>query len=179
MKSVILTTSIALLPAVFSLAPASQAPPSPGTPQIAYVSAQRILAESPDARADVARFQAMQQQKTTELRAQQHALDATRQKLAQASDGSGRIQLQQQELQQRLDLERATGQAQADLQALQRQVNTDLQSKVKGVVEDLVKGKNIQLVLNGDAAVIWAAPSTDLTADVLERLNATAKPAVK
>jgi len=175
MKTAVITTSIALLPAMFSLAPAAQTAATRVTSPIAYVSAQRIMAEFPEARADVARLQAMQQQKATALRAQQQALESTRQQLANAADGAARVQLQQQEQQQRTDLERATAQAQADLQTLQRQINTDLQAKVKVVVEDLVKAQNIQLVLNGDSAVIWAASSTDLTPAVIERLNA--KPA--
>ena len=177
MKTALITTSIALLPAMFSLLPAGQAPAARVTSQVAYVSAQRILEGSPDAKAEFARLQTMQQQKTTALRAQQQTLETTRQQLAQAADGPGRIQLQQQELQQRTDFERATVKAQADLQTLQREVNIALQTKVKAVVEDLVKGQNIQLVLNGDAAVVWAAPGVDLTPAVIERLNAKPAPA--
>lgn len=171
MKTAFVTTSIALLPAMFSLAPAGQAPATQGTSRIAYVSGQRIVAESPETKAAFARLPALQQERATALRAKQQALEATRQQLAQTSDGSTRIQLQQQELQQRTDLERATVLAQADLQALQRQLDADLKSKVKAVVDDLVKGQNIQLVLN-DQAVVWAAPDTDLTGAVVERLNA-------
>ena len=47
---------------------------------------------------------------------------------------------------------------------------------MKTVVEELVKGQNIQVVLN-DTTVIWAAPDTDLTAAVIERLNAQPAPA--
>jgi outer membrane protein len=175
MKTALITTSIALLPALLSLSPAGQAPAAPGIPQIAYISGQRILTESSEAKADFARLPALQQQKTTELRAKQQALDATRQQLAQASDNSTRLQLQQQELQQRTEIERAAAQAQVDLQTLQRQLNSDLQTRVKVVLDDLVKGQNVQLVLN-DTAVIWAAPSTDLTAAVIERLNAKPAP---
>jgi Skp family chaperone for outer membrane proteins len=177
MKTALITTSIALLPAMLSLAPAAQAPAASSTPRIAYISAQRIVEGSPDAKAEFARLQTMQQQKATALRAQQQTLEATRQQLAQTADGGGRIQLQQQEVQQRTDLERATAQAQADLQTLQREVNTALQTKVRAVVDDLVKGQNIQVVLNGEAAVIWAAPGTDLTAAVIARLNAKPAPA--
>jgi Skp family chaperone for outer membrane proteins len=38
----------------------------------------------------------------------------------------------------------------------------------------------IQIVLNADAAIVWAAPGTiDLTAQVLERLNANAAAAAQ
>jgi Skp family chaperone for outer membrane proteins len=177
MKTALITTSIALLPAMLSLAPVAQAPASRVASPIAYVSAQRILEGSPDARTEFARIQTMQQQRTTALRAQQQALEATRQQLALAADAPARAQLQQQELKERTELERATAQAQADLQSLQREVNNTLQTKVRAVVEDLVKAQNIQLVLNGDSAVIWGASNIDLTPAVIERLNAKPAPA--
>src|SRR6478672_10479964 len=101
MKTAFIATSIALLPAMFSLAPAGQAPAAQAAPRIAYVSGQRILAESPEAKAEFARFPALQQQKATELRVKQQALDATRQQLAQAGDSTARAQLQLLEQQQR------------------------------------------------------------------------------
>jgi Skp family chaperone for outer membrane proteins len=172
MKTALMTLPIALLTTVFSLGSAGQAPPSPATPPIGYISAQRIIAEATSAKADNARFQALQQQRATELRTKQQTLEATRQQLAQATDTSTRGQLEQQDRQQQTDLERATAQAQAELQALQRQFQTDLQAKVKSAVDDLAKSQNIQLVLNADTSVVWAAPGMDLTAAVVQRLNA-------
>jgi len=160
-----------LLPAFLSLVPGGQAA-APRTSQIGYVSAQRILTDSAAGKADVARVQTMQQQRATELRAKQQTLEATRQQLIQASDASARGQLQQQEQQQRIELERASTQAQTDLQALQRQMQVDMQTRVKSVMDDVVKGQNIQVVLNGDTSVVWAAPGLDLTAAVIERMNA-------
>jgi Skp family chaperone for outer membrane proteins len=57
------------------------------------------------------------------------------------------------------------------MQNLQRQVQTDFQERVRGVLAEMVKGQNIQMVLNGDAAVVWSAPGMDLTSAVIERLN--------
>jgi Skp family chaperone for outer membrane proteins len=175
MKTALITTSIALLPAMLSLAPVAQAPAAPGRPRIAYVSAQRIVDGVPEAKAEFLRVQTMQQQRATALRAQQQTLEATREQLARATDAAQRTQLQGQEVQQRTDLEKATLQAQGDLQTLQRQVNNDLQTKVKAVVADLVKGQNIEAVLNGDTSIVWAVPNADLTQAVIEKLNA--KPA--
>jgi Skp family chaperone for outer membrane proteins len=142
-----------------------------GGQAVAYVSAQRILAEANDAKAEVAKVQTLQQQKSAELRAKQQALDTLRQQLAQATDVSVRVELQQQELQQRTDLDRASAQAQADLQALQRQAQNEVQVRVKSVLNDLSKGEKFQIVLNSDTAIVWAAPGVDLTTAVIERLN--------
>ncbi len=177
MKLSFVTMSIASLTTIFSLSGAQQAPRGPRTSTIAYVSAQRIVAESNEGKAELARIQAMQQQKASELQAKQQTLEATRQRLAQSSDGSARLQLQQQEQQQRLELERATAQVQMDLQAFQRQMNADLQGRVRSIVSDLVRAQDLQLVLNGDAAVIWGATALDLTATVVQKLNETAPPA--
>ena len=81
------------------------------------------------------------------------------------------MQLQQQELQQRTDLERATAQAQTEMQNLTRQVQAEFQGRVRGVLAEIVKGQNVQMVLNGDAAVVWSAPGLDLTNAVIERLD--------
>jgi len=175
MKTLLLTLPIALLATVFSLTTAGQVPPPPATSRIAYVSAQRILSESTEAKADVARLQAAQLEKANELRTKQQALEATRQRLAQ-SDSSTRSQLQQDEAQQRTDLERSTAQAQADLQARQRQFQSDLQARLRPILADLATAQNIQVVLNADTAVLWSAPGMDLSSAVIERLNAAAAP---
>ncbi len=180
MKTLLIALPIALLATVFSLAAAGQAPAPRVMPTIGYVSAQRILAESTSAKAKIARLQADQMQKTTDLRTKQQALEATRQQLAQVTDSPARIQLQQQEQQQRTDLERSSAQANLELQAVQRQFQNDLQANVKSVVDDLAKSQNLQLVLNGDASVVWAAPGVmDLTATVIQRLDAAPSTSIR
>jgi len=168
MKSLFMASPIALLPMFFSLFQANQAP-APTVP-IGYISPQRILAESVEGKANVARFQSMQQDKTNQLRAMQQTLETTRQKLARAPV-SARSELQRQEQAQRTDLERANAQAQADLQGLQRQLNADLQVKLKPFVDDLAAEKRLQLILNMDTAVMWAPQGMDLTATLVERMD--------
>jgi len=144
---------------------------------VAYVNMQRALTESAAGKAELARVQTLQQQRANELRTRHETLERLRGQLAQASEAATRVKLQQQESQQRTDLERATVQVQQELQNLQRKVTADLQSRVKAIVEELVKGKGLQLVLNGEQAVIWSAPGADLTNSVIERLNAQSKAA--
>lgn len=144
------------------------------TSPIAYVSVQRVLSESTAAKADAAHLLAMQQQKAQELRQKQQALEATQQQLGGAAGVFRGQQLRQQAQQQRADLERATAQAQSDLQSLQRQLQTDFRRRLKSALDDLVKRQGVQLVLNEDTAVVWTAPGSDLTAAVIERLNAVA-----
>jgi len=173
MKTLLMIVSLALVVAVLSSAVSGQAPASRPPSSIGYVSAQRILAEATEAKAEVARVQAFQQQKTTELRAKQQALEATRVQLAAATDPALRVKLQQQDMQQRAELERANAQAQVDIQNAQRQMLADVQSRVKNAVDDLARAQNLQVVVNADAALIWAAPGLDLTPAVIERMNRT------
>ncbi len=138
---------------------------------VAYVSGQRIFAESSEGKALRAKLEAQQQQRANEIRTRQQTLEGIRKQLAQATDNATRAQLQQQELQQRTDLERANAQAQSEMQKLQRQVQTEFQGRVREVLAEVTKGQNVQMVLNGDLAVVWSAPGSDLTNAVIERLN--------
>jgi outer membrane protein len=176
MKTLVVAASLALLATVYSMTARGQTPPSRETPQIGYIAAQRVINESKDAAADVARLQATQQQRTTELKVSQQALAATRQQLEQATD-STRAPLQQRVQQQQADLDRATAQMQTDLQTLQRQMQAEIQTRVRAAADQVGREQNLQLILNGDTAVVWAAPGLDVTAAVIDRVNATATPA--
>ena len=156
---------------------AGQAPTTRPSLPVGYVNIQRVMAESAAGKTELARVQTLQQQRANELRTRQQTLEGIRSQLAQASESAARVKLQQQELQQRTDLERATVQAQQELQNLQRKVVSDFQIRVRGIVEELVKGQGLQLVLNGEQAVIWSAPGADLTNSVIERLNSQSKAA--
>ncbi len=171
MKITLITSVLALTAGGWAIAPRQ-------TPQadfrIRYVSSNRILAEATEAKAEVARIQAIQQQKAAELREKQQLLESTRQQLAAATEAELRSKLQQQELQERTDLERATAQAQSDLQAAQRTMQAGLQAKLKGILDEMLKDQDVKIVLNAESAVVWSAPGVDLTPAVIERWNAKA-----
>ena len=67
-------------------------------------------------------------------------------------------------------------QGQVDLQNLQRQISNDLMAKVRPILEELVAGTDVQIVLQADGPILWAAPGLDLTQAVVERLNAAPLP---
>jgi Skp family chaperone for outer membrane proteins len=163
--------ALAVVSLVVSLAPQIRGQSRAAT-RVAFVSGQRVLNESVPGKAEAARLQALQQRKATEVQALQQAIEATRQELTRATDDAGRVRLLQQEQTQRAAVERAAIQAQQEIQALQRQLQTGLQTRAKAIISELVKGRDIQLVLEGDTSVVWADPSADLTSEVLQRLNA-------
>lgn len=170
MKTALVWCVIPLVPVATWLGFAQQRQSPAGA--IAYVSAQRITNETTEGKAGVARVQALQRELGDDVRLKQQALETTRSQLPMAQ-ADARPRLQAQEQQQRSDLERAAIRAQADLQALQRQVSADALIRVKNVVSEIVKGGDIKVVLNLETAVIWAAPSLDLTDAVIARMNAS------
>lgn len=172
MKNSVLVAIVAL--AVISAMATTRPPaPVPAASPVGYVTPSRIFAETTEGKAGVARVQALQQQRQGELRTKQQALEATRQKMAKAGDPIVRLELQQQEQQQTSDLERSVLQSQNDVVALRRQVEADVQAKVKKALDELVKGRNVGVVLNADTSIVWASPSVDFTDAVIQRLNAT------
>ena len=135
-------------------------PAAPPTLRLAVMSTQRVMAESSEARAIVARQQARQQQRNTELKTMQQALEETRGQLSKANDAAERDTLERKERQQ------------SDLQANQRQVLTELRAIINPVLADVVKDRNLQIILSSDVSVVWAAPGLDVTSEVVQRLNA-------
>jgi Skp family chaperone for outer membrane proteins len=168
----------ALVLAFVTYSAEGQTTPSSPVTGVAYVSSQRILNEVASARAELAKIQALQAQKNSELRAKQQAIDGIRKQIAAAADNDARAQLMKQEDEQRQELQRTAQEAQTELQRLQREVQVSLQAKVKAATEELSKTQNIKLVLNSDTSVIWAAPGFDVTNQLIDKLNAepTTKP---
>ena len=142
------------------------------TGRVRYVISNRILSEATEPKAQVAQMQAAQQKAAAELREKQQVLEKTRTELGQATDTTVRTKLLQQEQQQRAELERLTAQAQQEIQTLQRTLNTAFQAKLREILDEILKGQDVDLVLSGDVAVLWAAPGADLTSAVIERWNA-------
>jgi outer membrane protein len=171
MKLALLTIPGILVALVFSLPLIRQGTAS-SQPGIGYVSPKRIVAGSADARAEASKFQAAAKQTAADLNAKRQALETTRQEIAKTTDTAARAALQQREREQRADVERGTAEAQRQLQSSQRELVGDLNVLLKPVLDQIVKERNIQVVLNADTGLVWAAPSLDLTSEVIARLNA-------
>jgi Skp family chaperone for outer membrane proteins len=152
-----------------------QAVQSRSTVSIGYISMQRVLSESLEAKAAAKRLEELRQARAKDIAAKQKALEATR--LEQANAGgvfaaSKRAGLKARGDQQQKEVQEATQQAQGEFVNVQRQLQTDLRGELNAIVADLAKRRAIQLVLNEDVAVVWTSTGNDLTAEVLERLNA-------
>jgi outer membrane protein len=149
----------------------AQAPTIPADARVAYVSVQRISTESAAGKAATSRVTALQQQKASELRAKQQAVQETRRLIAQATAPEERTRLAAQEASQQADFERASAQAQIELQNLQREINVEMRPRVVKALDEILKGTHIEVVANVDSTLVWSAPGLDLTNAVIERLN--------
>lgn len=171
MKTVLIAVTAALLGSSLSLAVVGQAQTAKTPSAVAYVSGQRILAETAHGRSQTGRLQTLQRRHAEELRAKQETLEGTRKQLAGSPDPAARVSLQQKELEQRTDLERTAQQLQRDFAALQREVNAEVQRRVKVTLDELMATQSYQMVMNAETSVVWANPELDLTTAVVGRMN--------
>jgi Skp family chaperone for outer membrane proteins len=172
MMAALPTSVVVALAAGAAFGAATQAALQPAA-SIAYVSSQRISAESLDGKAGVARVLAMRRELADRIQKLQEALNATTSQLPAASGEAARL-LREQEQRQRAELQHAAVQSQNDLQRFEREQSAELLGKVKVVLGELSGEQPLQLVLNAESAVVWGVPTLDLTSTVIERMNAGA-----
>ena len=90
---------------------------------------------------------------------------------------TARVQLEKEIEKQTKDAERFQQDAQAEINELQQEVQNDFVKKLSPIVEALANEKGLHIVFNAsESGIAWAAPGLDLTADVIKRLDAAAKP---
>ena len=163
-------------------APPAQPPaPFPAGAKIAFFNPQAVFLASADGRAAVTRVNALIQKKQTENADKAKLLQGNQQKLQTSGsvmNETARIQLEKEIEKQTKDAERFQQDAQAEINELQQEVQNEFVKKLSPIVEALAVEKGLHLVFNAaESGIAWAAPGLDLTADVIKKLDATAKPA--
>jgi Skp family chaperone for outer membrane proteins len=170
-------------PAQPAPAPAAIQPPMP-FPQgakIAFFNPQAVFQNSADGRAAVTRVNALIQKKQTENADKAKLLQGNQQKLQTSGsvmNEAARTQLEKEIDRQTKEAERFQQDAQAEINELQQEVQNDFVKKLSPIIEQLATEKGLQMVFNAvESGIAWAMPGLDLTADVVKKLDATAKPA--
>jgi outer membrane protein len=164
-------------------APVPVAPPAPfpAGAKIAFFNPQAVFQASADGRAAVARVNALIQKKQTENADKAKLLQGNQQKLQTSGsvmNETARVQLEKEIEKQTKDAERFQQDAQAEINELQQEVQNEFVKKLSPIVEQLAVEKGLHLVFNAsESGIAWAAPGLDLTADVIKKLDALAKPA--
>ncbi len=167
-------------------APAPQLPAQPPAPfpqgaKVAYINPQLIFQQSAEGKAAIARVQALVQKKQTEGQTKAKQLQDNQTKLQ--SSGSvmnevARLQLEKEIERQQKDGERFQQDAQAEINEIQQEVNNEFGKKLQPIIEQIATEKGLHFVFNAaDAGFAWVAPGLDISADVIKKLDAGAKPA--
>jgi Skp family chaperone for outer membrane proteins len=170
---VALLLTLALAPA--ALFAVQSRPSAPPVGNIAVVSIQPQLGEAAAAKASGKQLADLQKAKNEEVAGKKKALDETRLALANAGGlfaASKRAELKTTGQRQEAELKQATENAQKSLADLQQKLQADLRTELKKVLDDLGKEQPIQLILNSDNVVVWTRTGTDITGEVLNRMNA-------
>src|SRR5262245_36208250 len=161
-------------PAPSSPAPASAAPGS--TLPIAILNSQRLALESAPGKEAYARLKKMSDQKKEELdKVEKDARDLV-QKLndqGQAMPEDKRDALAKQADDKQMQWKRMSEDAQRDLQEAERKEMASLEGRIGPVVKEYFKEKKYAVVLDSRAGIIYADEATDVTDDVLKRINTT------
>jgi outer membrane protein len=175
-------------PAPATPAPTTPAPPTAQAPQpfpegskIAYVRLQVIASNSVEGKAATAKIQEFTKKKTAELGEKNKALEALRNKLLQG----GTVLNDQARSQMEKDIDKMTRElqfAQQDAQAEQTQLTQDLQNefqtRLNPIIDQVAKEKGLLMVFSvDDSGAIWVNTGLDLSAEVMKRLDASAKSA--
>jgi Skp family chaperone for outer membrane proteins len=161
--------------------PAQPPAPFPAGAKIAFFNPQAVFQASADGRAAVTRVNALIQKKQTENADKAKLLQGNQQKLQTSGsvmNETARVQLEKEIEKQTKDAERFQQDAQAEINELQQEVQNEFVKKLSPIVEALAVEKGLHLVFNAsESGIAWAAPGLDLTADVIKKLDAQAKPA--
>ena len=161
--------------------PAQPPAPFPAGAKIAFFNPQAVFQASADGRAAVTRVNALIQKKQTENGDKAKLLQGNQQKLQTSGsvmNETARVQLEKEIEKQTKDAERFQQDAQAEINELQQEVQNEFVKKLSPIVEALAVEKGLHLVFNAaESGIAWAAPGLDLTADVIKKLDAIAKPA--
>ena len=163
-----------------SNAPAAAAPAaspsSAGGSGIAILNSQRLALESAPGKEAYARLKKMSDQKKEELdKVEKDARDLV-QKLndqGQAMPEDKRDALAKQADDRQKQWKRMSEDAQRDLQEAERKEMASLESRIGPVVKEYFKEKKYAVVLDSRAGIIYADEATDVTDDVLKRINTT------
>jgi len=118
-------------------------------------------------------LETLRQEKARDLQAKQKALEDVIRQVAKADTlpAAERDRLVQDEARRRVELQQLTQQAQADLQSTQLRLQGELRGQLTPILADIAKRAGVEVVLNSDT-IAWAAPGTDTTNEVVQRLNA-------
>jgi Skp family chaperone for outer membrane proteins len=141
-------------------------------PTVVTVSLSRVATQSNVGKRATQQLETLRQEKNRDLQAKQKELeDVIRQAAkADALPAAERERVVQDEARRRTELQQLSQQAQSELQSTQLRLQGELRTQLT-ILADIAKRAGVDVVLNSDT-IAWAAPGTDTTNEVVQRLNA-------
>jgi outer membrane protein len=142
-------------------------------PTVVTVSLQRVAAQSNVGKRVTQQLETLRQERTRDLQAKQKELEDVMRQVAKADalPTAERDRLVQDEARRRTEFQQLSQQAQSDLQSTQLRLQGELRAQLTPILADIAKRSGVDVVLNSDT-IAWAAPGTDTTNEVVQRLNA-------
>jgi len=142
-------------------------------PTVIIVSLQRIATQTNAGKRANQQLEALRQERARELQAKQKELeDVVRQLAKDSLPQADRERLSQDESRRRAEFQQLTTQAQTEFQTVQARVNGEVRSQLTPILADIAKRAGVDAIFNSDT-IAWAAAGTDVTNEVVQRLNAT------
>lgn len=141
-------------------------------PTVIIVSLQRIATQSNAGKRANQQLETLRQERGRDLQAKQKELeDVVRQLAKDSLPQADRERLSQDESRRRAELQQLTTQAQTEFQTTQTRVNAEVRSQLTPILADIAKRSGVDAIFNADT-IAWAATGTDMTNEVVQRLNA-------
>ena len=141
-------------------------------PTVIIVSLQRIATQSNAGKRANQQLETLRQERARELQAKQKELeDVVRQLAKDSLPQADRERLSQDESRRRAEFQQLTTQAQTEFQTVQARVNGEVRSQLTPILADIAKRAGVDAIFNSDT-IAWAAAGTDVTNEVVQRLNA-------
>jgi Skp family chaperone for outer membrane proteins len=167
-------------PAAQAAPPLAPPAPFPQGAKVGLVNLQQIAQLSADGKAATGKIQALIQKKQAEGAQKSKTLQDNQAKLAQGGallNETARTQLEKEIEKQTVEGQRFEQDAQAEVTELQNQLQGEFQRKLFPILQQLLKEKELHLLLSAaDAGVIAAEPGIDVTAEAIKRLDASQAP---
>ena len=188
--TVVATATVAVVtvmpPGTASAQPPAQTPqPTPAPPARlpfpagathAYVDLQQVASQSREGQAANQRVQTLTDEKRAEIETRNASLQASQQQLQQNSNVASpesQLLLQREIERMTVDIQRMTQDAESDIAQLQQTLQIESNERLFPALEQVGASRGLQFIFSvGDGGLVWANPALDVTADVIQALDA-------
>ena len=163
--------------------PAAQQPPKPFPEgaKIAYINVQAIASGSVEGKAATAKIEEFSKKKMAELQAKNKAAQDLQAKLQQGGtvlSDAARAQTEKELQKLQRELQAMQEDAQQERDDMTQKLQIDFQNKLNPIIDQVANEKNLHIVFDAaNSGMVWANTGLDITAEVMKRFDASAKPA--